>query len=538
VQKFKLAAAAALLPLAAAALPSSVAIAAPGARGADQVRVIVAYKDGQRGNAERALAMAGAQTHYDLAAQRSFAVSLPAVAVEGLSRNPAVDYVEEDARRYPLSLATQQVVPYGYTMVQANQVPDTPADNSIVCIIDSGLDIGHPDHGVKDVKIKGYSDAGAGGWTAASPATWYTDENDHGTHVAGTIAALNNSQGIVGVAPTGTLNLFIVKVFGASGWAYSSSLVDALNRCITARDTTDLAKGFPGGKKLVVSMSLGGNIKSRTEETAFNNAYTRSNVLPIAAAGNDGSKRVSYPAGYSGVMSVAAIDSAKAKASFSQYNSDVEIAAPGVAVLSTVPRNAGAESSATVGTSTYEAEALDGSPFATATSSQGMVNCGLAGSVCAGASGKVCLIQRGTYDFSTKVLNCQSGGGKGAIIYNNTTGALLGTLNGVATTIPSVGITQADGQALLTRLTSSTTVAVAKSDYAKFDGTSMATPHVSAVAALVWSYAPKCTNAQVRSALTSTAEDLGAAGRDVNFGFGLVRASNALTALQGLACAK
>jgi subtilisin family serine protease len=207
-------------------------------------------------------------------------------------------------------------------------------------------------------------------------------------------------------------------------------------------------------------------------------------------------------------------------------------------VLSTVPRNAGAESSATVGTSTYEAEALDGSPFATATSSQGMVNCGLAGSVCAGASGKVCLIQRGTYDFSTKVLNCQSGGGKGAIIYNNTTGALLGTLNGVATTIPSVGITQADGQALLTRLTSSTTVAVAKSDYAKFDGTSMATPHVSAVAALVWSYAPKCTNAQVRSALTSTAEDLGAAGRDVNFGFGLVRASNALTALQGLACAK
>ena len=538
MQVFKLAAAAALLPLAAVALSSSVAIAAPGARGAEQVRVIVAYKDGQRGNAERALAMAGAQVHLDLAAQRGYAVSLPAVAVEGLSHNPAIEYVEEDVRRYPLSLATQQVVPYGYTMVQANQVPDTSANNSIVCIIDSGIDIGHPDHGAKDVKIKGYSDAGAGSWTDASPATWFTDENHHGTHVAGTIAALNNSRGIVGVAPNGTLNLFIVKVFGANGWAYSSSLVDALNRCVTARDTTDAAKGFPGGKKLVVSMSLGGALKSRAEEAAFNSAYTKNNVLPIAAAGNDGNKRVSYPAGYSGVMSVAAIDSAKAKASFSQYNSDVEISAPGVAVLSTVPRNAGAESSATVGTTTYEAEGLDGSPFATVTSVSGIVNCGLAGSVCANANGKVCLIQRGTYDFSTKVLNCQGGGGIGAIIYNNAAGALLGTLNGVATSIPSVGITQADGQALLTRLTSSTTVAVARSDYAKFDGTSMATPHVSAVAALVWSYAPNCSNAQVRSALTSTAEDLGAAGRDVKFGFGLVRARNALTALQTLACAK
>ena len=538
MQKFKLAATAALLPLAAVALSSSIAIAAPGARGAEQVRVIVAYKDGQRGHAERALAMAGAEVHLDLAAQRGYAVSLPAVAVEGLSHNPAIEYVEEDVRRFPLSLATQQVVPYGYTMVQANQVPDTPANNSIVCVIDSGIDIGHPDHGTKDVKIKGYSDAGAGSWTAASPATWFTDENHHGTHVAGTIAALNNSQGVVGVAPNGTLNLFIVKVFGVSGWAYSSSLVDALNRCVTARDTTDSTKGFPGGKKLVVSMSLGGALKSRTEETAFNNAYTRNNVLPIAAAGNDGNKRVSYPAGYSGVISVAAIDSAKAKASFSQYNSDVEISAPGVAVLSTVPRNAGAESSATVGGAPYEAEGLDGSPFASVTSGSGMVDCGLGGSVCGNAGGKVCLIQRGTYDFSTKVLNCQNGGGIGAIIYNNAAGALLGTLNGVATSIPSVGITQTDGQTLLTKLTSSTTVALARSDYAKFDGTSMATPHVSAVAALVWSYAPKCTNAQVRNALTSSAEDLGAAGRDVNFGFGLVRAKSALTALQGLACAK
>ena len=471
--------------------------------------------------------------------------ALPAVAVEGLARNPAIDYVEEDARRYPLGLDNQEVVPYGITMTQADQVPDTAivtgttttsADNSMVCIIDSGLDIGHPDHSPSGTKIKGYSDAGRGSWTTASPSTWFTDENHHGTHVAGTMAALaGNGKGVVGVAPNGVLNLYIVKVFGATGWAYSSSLVDALNRCIAARDSATV-NAFPG-RKLVVSMSLGGTVKNRTEETAFNNAYTKSNVLPIAAAGNDGNTRVSYPAGYSGVMSVAAIDEAKVKASFSQANADVEIAAPGVGVLSTVPRGTGAEAIARVGTTDYAADALDGSPQKSGTGA--LIDCGLGGTTCAGAGGKVCLIERGTYDFSTKVLSCQAGGGVGAIIYNNAAGALLGTLNGTATTIPSVGITQAAGQSLKSSaLGQNATVALAASNYAKFDGTSMATPHVSAIAALIWGHAPKCTNAQVRTALTSTAQDLGVAGRDSSYGFGLVRAKNALTALQGLACAK
>jgi subtilisin family serine protease len=282
-------------------------------------------------------------------------------------------------------------------------------------------------------------------------------------------------------------------------------------------------------------MSLGGSLKNRTEETAFNAAYTKKNVLPIAAAGNDGNTRVSYPAGYSGVVSVAALDENKAWASFSQYNSDVEIAAPGVAVLSTVPRNAGSEATANVNSKDYLAEGLDGSPQKAG--SGALVDCGLGGTTCAGATGKVCLIQRGTYDFAVKVQSCQSGGGVGAIIYNNVAGPLLGTLNGVVTTIPSVGITQTDGAFLKANALGATaTVALAASDYAKFDGTSMATPHVSAIAALIWSYAPQCTNAQVRTALTSTAMDLGATGRDTKFGYGLVQAQRAKDALVALNC--
>jgi subtilisin family serine protease len=499
--------AAALLPLAVIGLGVSTSTAAPGANGTERVRVIVAYKDGQRSNASRALAMAGAEVHYDFAALGGYAVSLPAVAVEGLSRNPAIAYVEEDAKRYPMA----QTVPYGIAMVQANQLSDSAASNTMVCIIDSGIDGNHEDH-LKS-KMNGEYDSGTG--------NWYTDENHHGTHVAGTVAALNNSLGVVGVLPSGQLNLYIVKVFGADGWAYSSNLITALNKCVAAKGT----------KNLVVSMSLGGSVKSKFEDTAFKNAYTKNNALSIAAAGNDGNNRISYPAGYASVVSVAAIDETKARASFSQYNSDVELAAPGVAVLSTVPTGTGTGASVTVGGTGYAADGLDGSPLGSVTSNSGMVDCGLAGSVCTDATGKVCLIQRGTYNFSDKVLNCKNGGGIGAIIYNNTTGPLLGTLNGVVTGIPSVGITQKDGVTLKGQLSSSTTVAVVATHYARFDGTSMATPHVSGVAALVWSNYPKCSNAQIRTALTATAEDLGTAGRDTSFGYGLVRAKSAADSL-------
>lgn len=84
-------------------------------------------------------------------------------------------------------------------------------------------------------------------------------------------------------------------------------------------------------------MSLGGGGASTTEEAAVNKLYNTNGVLLIAAAGNGGNTAVSYPAGYANVVSVAAVDSSNARASFSQVNADVELAAPGVNVYSTVP---------------------------------------------------------------------------------------------------------------------------------------------------------------------------------------------------------
>ena len=116
MSKFRLAATAALLPLAAFALSSSIAVAAPGAKGAEQVRVIVAYKDGQRGNAERALAMAGADVHYDFASRRGYAQRVPVVAVEGLVSQSGDRLRRGRCTALPARPRNQEVVPYGITM--------------------------------------------------------------------------------------------------------------------------------------------------------------------------------------------------------------------------------------------------------------------------------------------------------------------------------------------------------------------------------------------------------------------------------------
>jgi subtilisin family serine protease len=398
-------------------------------------------------------------------------------------------------------------------MVQADLLSDSVAANRKVCIIDSGIDRNHED--LSGNSLTGEYDSGTG-W-------WYTDENHHGTHVAGTIAAINNSgTGVVGVNANKQLKLHIVKVFGADGWAYSSTLASAANKC-----------GAVGAN--VISMSLGGGRKSTTEQNAFDSLYAKG-VLSVAAAGNDGNRVVSYPAGYPSVVMVGALDENKAWATFSQYNSKVELSGPGVSVLSTVPMGAGQEALLTVGSSTYAPGAMEGSPLKTATAP--LADFGIGDKVNTAVSGKVCLIARGTIDFAVKVQNCQSSGGVGAVVYNNVAGAFGGTLGTTVTNIPSVTATDTEGAAMKTQLGQSATVSVKASNYAYYDGTSMATPHVSAVAALVWSYFPTCTGAQIRTSLNNSALDLGPAGRDTKFGYGMVQAKAAYDRIKAQGCGK
>lgn len=291
------------------------------------------------------------------------------------------------------------------------------------------------------------------------------------------------------------------------------------------------------GKSNVLSMSLGGSSASSLQQKIATLLASR-NVLMIAAAGNAGTSAVSYPAGFAEVVSVAAVDSSKVKASFSQFNADVEISGPGVGTLSTVPAGSQLGATASVGSTPFTVLGMDGSPIATANGA--LANFGFGDVPAAGSmTGKVCLISRGNISFADKVLNCQASGGVGAIIYNNTAGELAGTMGDVVTAIPSVGATQADGGVMLTKLGQAAQVSVAFNNdlYAAYSGTSMATPHVSAVAALVWSHFPTCTAAQIRAHLTGSAENLEAAGRDVNTGFGLVQARAMYDRIASFGCA-
>ncbi|MBN8486296.1 MAG: S8 family serine peptidase [Burkholderiales bacterium] len=464
----------------------------------------------------------GGRVTRDLSRLGATAVEVPASKLEQFKAAVGAANVEIDAMRTIMghrvgpaatpglraaATTAAEVVPYGIPLVQADKVKGAGSWQPTVCIIDSGIDGKHED--LKKLTMSGRNFTSSGKWN--------TDENGHGTHVAGTVAGIDNKIGVVGVNGKNQVILRINKVFDASGSAPASMIADAMLDCMDAGAN-------------VVSMSLGGG-GSSVEKQAVE-ALDAAGILSIAAAGNGGDTTISYPAGYKQVMSVAAVDANKAWANFSQFNADVEIAGPGVLTLSSVPTGTGVIGSLSVDGTGYEAIAMTGS--AEGSVSAALYDFGLGQTDDPGVAGKVCLISRGAITFAEKVTRCEAMGGVGAVIYNNVPGNFAGTLNGAATTIPSMSVSQADGGILLTKIGMTADAAVMTSNYAYLSGTSMATPHVSGVAGLIWSFHPACTAAQVRKALNNSAMDLGDAGRDDKFGNGLVQAKAALKKLESL----
>jgi serine protease len=480
-------------------------------------RFIVKFAKGKSQQGQAVLLGANAQVLLELGPQNAVAAKIPSQALAGLANNPNIEYIERDPPRYPMA----ETLPYGVPMVQASPYGASTgllgpgAHAPLVCVIDSGYELTH-----EDLPKTGVTGLGS---------NWGTDLCGHGTHVAGTIAAAgSNGKGVVGILGNGPVNLYIVKVFGDTcSWSYASNLIDASNKCADAGAN-------------IINMSLGCSgvgCGSATENSAFQTHYNNG-ILSIAAAGNAGNTAKSYPASYASVVSVAAVDSVGVVASFSQKNDAVELAAPGVAVRSAVPTGTGKDESLAVGGAGYEAIALDGSP--NLTRSGNLVDCNYGERTCVGATDAVCLIQRGSPNrksitFADKVLACQNGGGKGVAIYNNAEGLFSGTLGGTATTIPSVGISRADGLALkAAKLGNASTVTVNAGNYAYWDGTSMATPHVAGVAALIWTHDESWTNAQIRGALQASARHPSGAGvKDNAYGYGLVQAYDAYALLKG-----
>lgn len=294
------------------------------ARGGVTESYIVVFKDdvsNARGLAQR-LANGNA-THVYENTVKGFAAQFSPQAAAALARNPNVAYVERDqlAVLAPPSRgsggggSTGQVTPYGITRVNGGV-----ASSGRACVIDSGVDLDHPDLNVDRTASRTFI-------TSGKDARSADDGNGHGTHVAGTIGALNNSQGVIGVAAGATI--VGVKVLDSRGSGAYSAVIAGVDY---------VGSGAP--RCAVANMSLGGPVSQALDDAVLKAAA--SGVIFALAAGNESDDARNHSPARAGgvsasdnVYSISAVDSGDRFASFSNYGSAVAFAAPGVAINST-----------------------------------------------------------------------------------------------------------------------------------------------------------------------------------------------------------
>ncbi|MFL5919515.1 MAG: S8 family peptidase [Gaiellaceae bacterium] len=249
-------------------------------------------------------------------ALHGYAAVIPNDRVAELRADANVKYVVADGE----ATINAQTIPYGISLVNATS-SSTAAGNGSgtvsgvdVYVIDTGVDTAHP-----DLNVVQYASFAKGGGRGG-------DCNGHGTHVAGTIAAKDDTQGVVGVAPGAAIHA--VRVLNCQGSGQWSWIINGIN-WVTANHAA----------RSVANMSLGGPVNQAVDDAVRNSA--NAGVFYAVAAGNDGANACNQtPAragagSNNGIATVAAIDSTSREASWSNYGSCVDIWAPGVNVYST-----------------------------------------------------------------------------------------------------------------------------------------------------------------------------------------------------------
>ncbi len=478
-----------------------------------------------------------------------FGAELTDEEVRQLRRSPAVKFIEvdhpkralqvtADGAMTPLAQArsrTGQTIPYGIDLLRARQVWELGTGRNIrVGVLDSGIDPDHPD---LKANFKGGRDF-------VDNDDDPRDLNGHGTHVAGTIAAINNNFGVVGVAPD--VDLFVLRVLDAGGSGTTNNVIRAVDWAIA--NNLD-----------IISLSLGSAGSSVNEERAFQRAAD-AGILAIAASGNchtscsdseTGRQNiVDFPAGYSTVLAVGAINSGSQKASFSQRGPKLGVVAPGVGVLSAARSGLASIADVLLSDSTVvEGDGFTYSPKSEVTGQYVFSGLGRPQDFTSAVQGKIALIERGELTFGDKARNAKAAGASAVVIFNNIPntdlqngGVIRGTLcrasnptTNACTNIEdttfayplTIGISMEHGHALRDAALGPIVASNRSDDYTENNGTSMATPHVSGLAALIWSVAPDATANQVLNAILSTAVDLGEPGIDPVFGHGRVDALEA-----------
>lgn len=277
----------------------------------EKIKVIIGFN----GKPDTALINTfGGETKKEISGINAVTATIPETAINALQNNPKVRYIEED--KY-VQLVSEQPMPWGVDRIDAEKVWSSNTGSDIyIAIVDTGIDYDHPD----------LDDNYAFGESFVDYTIDPMDDNGHGTHCAGIVAAENNDFGVVGVAPGA--KLIAAKVLNSNGGAYLSWIADGITWA--ANNGAD-----------VISLSIGYDQHVQSWQAACDYAYAKGCVV-VAAVGNAGHPRktdrdnVDYPARYDSVIAVAATTSSDTRASFSSTGPDVELAAPGNYIYSTI----------------------------------------------------------------------------------------------------------------------------------------------------------------------------------------------------------
>lgn len=270
---------------------------------------------------------------------QGFSITAGPAAAAALARNPRVAYVEAD-RELAIS---EQIVPTGIqrifakanTNIDIDGVDDFRVDVD-VAVIDTGVDWEHP-----HLNVVGGVNCASGSVFRPSCSGNGDDDHYHGTHVAGTIAAIDNGLGVVGVAPGARLHA--VKVLNSQGSGYTSWIIAGIDWVAARASTIEVA-----------NMSLGGSGYSQAQYDAIQKAVNKGVAFAVAAGNSDADAANFSPAAFNNVLTVSALadfdgkpdalgsptcraDQDDTLADFSNWGSAVDIAAPGVCILSTYP---------------------------------------------------------------------------------------------------------------------------------------------------------------------------------------------------------
>ncbi|SFJ72180.1 MULTISPECIES: S8 family peptidase [Paenibacillus] len=243
------------------------------------------------------------------------AFSLP-VTAELLAAAPAHDlWIENDPQVSVHAIvhkpaSREKGIPWGVSEIKAPLAWSTTTGHRVkVGVIDTGVDFSHPD--LKQSIGRGINLLNRG--------TLPHDDNGHGTHICGTIAAANQLHGMIGVAPRASVHP--VKAFDHNGSAFVSDIVLGIDWCVRSGMN-------------IINMSFGMKTRSKSLLTAVTNAFN-AGVIVVASSGNDGKRKsIDYPARYPQTIAVGATNKLRRIAPFSNRGMYIDVYAPGEKILS------------------------------------------------------------------------------------------------------------------------------------------------------------------------------------------------------------